>query len=507
MLKRRNIMNSQGSKRQSTIKSITLTAMSLAIMVFLTYPVLAQSSSKAAKELSGAFSAAAKEAMPAVVSIKVEKAVAANPMAYGSANGYNDPFGLFGDEFLRKYFGDRLPPEQQQQQQQAPRKYYERGQGSGFIVSKDGYILTNNHVVGDVDKITVELKDGRKFENAKLIGTDPDTEVALIKIEGDNFPVLPMGDSDKIQIGDWVIAIGNPFGLSETVTVGVISAVGRSNVHIAAYEDFIQTDAAINPGNSGGPLINLDGQVIGINTAIFSQSGGYMGIGFAIPINMARKIEQQLKSHGKVTRGYMGLAGKDVTPDMAELLHLKNSQGVIVASVEPGSPADKAGLKSYDVLLEMSGKKIESYDSFRNDVAMLAPDSRVTLKVLRDGKTQEITVTLGERPTEVAQGNQTKEQQKSQEALGLEVQTLTKDLAERFGYSLGEGVIVTRVNPGSPAANAGIQPGDLIQGVNRKSVSSAEDFEKAVNLTKNNKVLLLIKRGKYSQFVIVELGE
>jgi len=284
--------------------------------------------------------------------------------------------------------------------------------------------------------------------------------------------------------------------------------VGRSNVHIAAYEDFIQTDAAINPGNSGGPLINLDGQVIGINTAIFSQSGGYMGIGFAIPINMARNIEQQLKSHGKVRRGYMGLAGKDITPDMAELLNLKNSQGVIVSSVEPGSPADKAGLKSYDVLLEISGRKIETYDSFRNDVAMLAPDSRVTLKVLRDGHTQDITVILGERPTEFAKGgNQAKEQQQSQAALGIEVQTLTKDLAERFGYALGEGVIVTRVNPGSPAADVGIQPGDLIQGVNRQSVSSAEEFEKAVKLTKNNKVLLLIKRGDYSQFVVVQFDE
>jgi serine protease Do len=498
-------MNPQSSNRQSTVKSITLTVMSLVIMIFLTDPVLAQSSSKAAKELSGAFSAASKTAMPAVVSIKVEKAVETGPMAFETPFGYNDPFGLFGDEFLRKFFGDRLPP---QQQQQAPGKFYERGQGSGFIVSEDGYILTNNHVVGDVDKITVELQDGRKFENAKLIGTDPDSEVALIKIEGDNFPVLPMGNSDKIQIGDWVIAIGNPFGLSETVTVGVISAVGRSNVHIAAYEDFIQTDAAINPGNSGGPLINLDGRVIGINTAIFSQSGGYMGIGFAIPINMARNIEQQLKSHGKVTRGYLGIYGQDITPDMAKLLQLKNNQGVIVASVEPGSPADKAGLKSHDVLLEMSGKQIESYDSFRNEVAMLKPNSRVTFLISRNGDTTEITVILAERPTEVAQGgNQSKGQQHSQEALGIEVQSLTKDLAERFGYALGEGVIVTRVAPASPAANVGIQPGDLIQSVNRQSVSTADEFEKAVQLTKDNKVLLLIKRGEYSQFVVVQFGE
>ena len=241
-----------------------------------------QSHTQAAKELSKAFSSAAKAAMPAVVSIKVEKTVTGPAMGMGGSEGFNDPFGQFPDDFRRRFFGGRVP------QQRSPRKYRQQGQGSGFIISADGYILTNNHVVGDVDKITVELKDGRKFNNAKLIGTDPGSEVALIKIEGDNFPVLPLGDSDKMEIGDWVIAIGNPFGLSETVTVGVISAVGRSNMHIADYEDFIQTDAAINPGNSGGPLINLDGKVIGINTAIVSESGGYMGIGFAIPINMAR---------------------------------------------------------------------------------------------------------------------------------------------------------------------------------------------------------------------------
>ena len=499
-------MNTQRIYRRNRVKGIVLTMMSLVIVVALVNPTLAQSSTRAAKELSSAFSTAAKEAMPAVVSIKVEKAIEANPMTFGTPFGYNDPFGLFGDDFLRKFFGDRLPP-QQQQQQQAPRKYYEHGLGSGFIISKDGYILTNNHVVGDVDKITVELQDGRKFENAKLVGTDPDTEVALIKIDGNNFPVLSMGDSDNIEIGDWVIAIGNPFNLNETVTVGVISAVGRSNVHIAAYEDFIQTDAAINPGNSGGPLINLDGQVIGINTAIFSQTGGYMGIGFAIPINMARNIEQQLKSQGKVTRGYLGIYGQDITPEMAKLLQLKNNQGVIVASVEPGSPADKAGLKSHDVFLEMSGKKIESYDSFRNEVAMLSPNSRVTFLVWRDGKTTDITVTLGERPMQVAQGNQPKERQQSQAALGIQVQSLTKDLAQRFGYTIGEGVIVTRVAPGSPAANVGIQPGDLIQSVNRESVSSPDEFEKAINRTNDNKVLLLIKRGQSSQFVIVQVGE
>jgi serine protease Do len=494
-------MNSLNRSKQSNVKCCIFMVMSLVIAI-MAGSTFAQSNPKAAKELSNAFSAASKEAMPAVVSIKVEKEIEAGPLSFGTPFGYNDPFGLFGDDLLRKFFGERMPP-----QQQTPRKFYERGQGSGFIISRDGYILTNNHVVGDVDKITVELQDGRKFENAKLIGTDPDSEVALIKINGDNFPVLPMGNSDNIEIGDWVIAIGNPFGLNETVTVGVISAVGRSNVHIAAYEDFIQTDAAINPGNSGGPLINLDGQVVGINTAIFSQSGGYMGIGFAIPINMARSIERQLKENGKVTRGYLGIYGQDVTPDMAELLKLKSSQGLIVASVEKGSPADKAGLKSHDVLLELNGKKIESYDSFRNDIAVLKPDSNVELSVLRDGVIRNVTVTLSERPREIAQSNQSKGQKKSQEALGLAVQNVTKDLAERFGYPIGEGVIVTGVVPGSPAGEAGIQPGDLIKSVNRQSVNSVDDFEKALNMSKDNKIMLLIRRGEYSQFIIVRLTQ
>jgi len=493
-------MNAQRRGKTSLIRSISVVLVATGFLMTWVGPVSAQANKQAARELSSAFSAAAKEAMPAVVSIKIEKTVEAQPlMQFNSQRGSSDPFSPFGDDFLRRFFGGRSP------QGMAPQKRIEQGLGSGFIISKDGYILTNNHVVGDVDKITVELQDGRKFENAKLIGTDPASEVALIKIDGDNFPVLPMGDSENAKIGDWVVAIGNPFGLNETVTVGVISAVGRSNVHIAAYEDFIQTDAAINPGNSGGPLIDLDGKVIGINTAIFSQSGGYMGIGFAIPIDMARRIEEQLKAHGKVTRGYLGIYGQDITSDMQDLLQLKSSEGVIVANVEKGSPADKAGLESRDILLEVNGKKIESYDSFRNDIAMFAPGSSARFLVMRNGQTQHITVVLGERPTEAARGS-SMEQPQSQEVLGLQVQTVTKDLAEQFGYPLGEGVIVTGVAPGSPAAETGIEPGDLIQSVNRQTVNAVDEFEKAVNATKDNKVLLLVKRGDLSQFVVVKFA-
>ncbi len=492
-------MNRKCRIKRDILKIFVILTISLVFVMGIDCPVVAQSGTNSAKELSRAFSTAAKAAMPAVVSIKIEKAIEVGPMGFGGSYGFNDPFGLFDEDLLRRFFGDRLPP-----QSQSPEKYREQGQGSGFIISRDGYILTNNHVVGDVDKITVELNDGRKYEDAKLIGTDPDSEVALIKIDGNNFPVLPLGNSDKIEIGDWVIAIGNPFGLSETVTVGVISAVGRSNVHIAAYEDFIQTDAAINPGNSGGPLINLDGQVIGINTAIFSQSGGYMGIGFAIPINMARIIEEQLKTQGKVIRGYLGIYGQDVTQDMVELLGLKNRQGVIVANVEQDSPAEKAGIKGHDILLEMNGKKIESYDSFRNDIAILSPGSGARFLVLRDGKTINITVTLSQRASEIAQSKQLSVPQQSQETLGIEVQNLTKDIAQQFGYSLGEGVIVSRVVPGGAAAQAGIQPGDLIQSVNQQTVSTVNDFDKAMQRSmQNKKVLFLVRRGQYSQFVVV----
>ena len=460
-------------------------------------PGWAQSRTEAAKQLSSAFSEAAKAAMPAVVSIKVEKAVEVNPvMGLGGQPGFNDPFGQFGDDFLRRFFGERMP------QRQSPRKYRERGQGSGFIISEDGYILTNNHVVGDVDKMTVELQDGRVFTDARLIGTDPDSEVALIKINGHNFPVLPLGDSGKAEIGDWVIAIGNPFGLNETVTVGVISAVGRSNVHIAAYEDFIQTDAAINPGNSGGPLIDLDGRAIGINTAIVSESGGYMGIGFAIPINMARTIEEQLKNSGKVTRGYLGLYGQKVTPDMTEPLGLKEPVGLVITQIQKGSPADKAGLKVQDVILEVNGRKVESYDAFRNEIAALRPGSQARFNILRDGKPLQLSVALGERPGTIAQREQPS--QEPQQTLGVEVQDLTKDLANQLGYQPGEGVVVSAVTPGSPAAEKGIEPGDLIVSVNRQNVASVDEFAAAAKQSrKNGKVLLLVRRGEMAQFVVV----
>lgn len=502
-------MNRFGKTSQCFTRNSRVLALCAGIIMSMTAPSFSsqqqqeQQCKDIARQLSQAFAATAKAGMPAVVAITVEKTVDVAPTAGPQDESqYNNPYSPFGDDFLRKFFGGRLP------QMRSPRRYLERGQGSGFIISKDGYILTNNHVVGDVDKMMVVLQDGRTFANAKVIGTDPDSEVALIKIEGDNFPMLPLGDSDKMQIGDWVMAIGNPFGLTETVTVGVISAVGRSNVHIAAYEDFIQTDAAINPGNSGGPLINLDGQAIGINTAIVSESGGYMGIGFAIPINMARTIEEQLRKTGRVVRGYLGLSGQAVTPDIAKALKLERTGGILVAQVEKGSPADQGGLKLGDVILAMNSKPITSYDEFRNGIATMAPGTKIQLSVARDGKVTDVPVVLGERPAETARARQQQPAPESPEqTLGVQVQNLTREMAQQFGYQGGQGVIVSRVIPGSSADDAGIEPGDLIRSVNRQPVTSTDDFANAIGeARKAGQVLLLIQRGEFSQFVVVQFG-
>jgi serine protease Do len=486
------------------LKGIALSALLLVLVAGLSAPAFSQttiSPPQVARELSQAFEATAKATMPAVVSIKIEKIVTAQP-------GFGDSNDMGGaEDFLRRFFGGALP-------QQRSQRYLERGQGSGFIISRDGYILTNNHVVGNVDRMTVVLQDGRTFTNAKVIGTDPATEVALIKIEGSDFPVLPLGDSSRLEVGDIVMAIGNPFGLTGTVTVGVISAVKRTGIGIAAYENFIQTDAAINPGNSGGPLVDLNGQAIGINTAIVSESGGYMGIGFAIPINMARMVADQLRKTGKVVRGYMGFYAEDVTPEIAQPLGLERTQGVIIAQVEKSSPAAEAGLQPRDVILEMNGNPIKDYDTFRNAIAAMRPGTAVQLLVWRDGKTFEQTVTLGERPTEPGQARQPRQQppspqtpQEARQSLGVEVQNLTRSLAQRFGYQPGEGVIVTAVTPEGPASNAGIRPGDLIASVNRQPVSSVEQLAAAVRAArKSEQALLLIRRGEASRFVVVHFG-
>lgn len=434
---------------------------------------------EALRETSKAFSTVAKEAIPAVVFINVEKTVASGSMRGPSGpRQQNNPFDFFGDEFYERFFRDRNP--------QQPREYRQSGQGSGFIISAEGYILTNNHVVGDADSITVQTHDGREFE-AKLIGTDEKTDVAVIKIEGENLPILPLGNSDKLDIGEWVIAIGNPFGLTETLTFGIVSAKGRSTVGIADYEDFIQTDAAINPGNSGGPLINLDGEAIGINTAIFSRSGGNMGIGFAIPINMALNIKDQLITEGKVTRGQLGVTISDLTSDVAEYFGLDSTKGVIVNEVMDDSPAKKAGLESGDIILKINGRVVEGMGQLRNYVASIEPGTTVDVVVNRNGTEKILPVSIGElseRSTQVGRSEPVRK-------LGLTVQNLTEDLRRRFNLGPVQGVLVSNVDPDSQAHRRGIRPGAVILSVNQKDVSTVDEYNKILQESSGSKKILL----------------
>jgi len=431
--------------------------------------------------------------MPGVVFIQVEKTVESRP---GSVRMRpNDPSSFFGDEFFERFFGKPGAPR---------RGLKQKGQGSGFLISKDGYILTNNHVVGDADKITVKLHTGEELE-AVRIGSDPKSEVAVIKIEGDDFPCIELGNSADLEIGEWVIAVGNPFGLTETLTVGVVSAKGRNNIGLAEYEDFIQTDAAINPGNSGGPLLNIDGKVIGINTAIISQTGGYMGIGFAIPINMAKAIKDQLVAKGSVTRGFVGimLNREDMDEDMAASFGLDEAGGVLVADIVEDSPAEEAGLAEGDIILRIDGDDVVDNASFRNRVAMIDPGTKVALKVFRDGKPKDVKLTIGTFPADEAA---VPAAPALAEKTGFIVRDLTPELARRFNYDFDEGVIIAGVEPGSPAFEAGLQPGFLVLSVNRTPVKNAEEFAEALEESTNSqRVLLRVKNKTYSWFVLLRI--
>jgi serine protease Do len=447
-----------------------------------------------AQMLSEAFEAAAGKIDQCVVPIFAEQEVEVqSPFA-----SPEDPFRqFFGDDFFKRFFG--TPP--------GGEKQTIRSMGSGVIVSDDGYILTNNHVIGGADKLTVVLADKQKYK-AKIVGADPQTDVAVIKVDAKDLPAARLGNSDEVRVGQWVIAVGNPFQLLHTVTAGIISAKGRSEIGLADYEDFIQTDAAINPGNSGGALADLDGNVIGINTAINSPSGGNVGIGFAIPSNMAKGVMDKLISEGKVTRGYLGLLPQDIDESLEKALNLDTTNGCLVGDVTSQGPADKAGIKRGDVITKLDGKEIKDSSELRRIVADEKPGTTVTLTVIRDGKEKDMEVKLGERPTQSAPQEQGQPQTKEKafEKLGLSVQDLTEDLAKQLGYENESGVVIVGVTPGGPAEDAGLRQGDLIKEVDRTEVTSVKEFVDAVDSLKaGQSAALLVRRGENTFFVAIDI--
>ena len=473
-------------------------SVSLILLLFIaSLPAFAQDpgSISTLRQLGKAFADIIEKASPAVVGIKAEKTVDYPTMQDGPFGEHFDPFE---DDFF-DFFFRRPTPRRRSPQPKPP----QLAQGSGFIISPDGYILTNNHLVGEASKVTVKLGEEPEVE-AKVIGTDPESDVAVIKIDGDNLPHLKLADSDALKVGEWVLAIGNPFLLSHTVTAGIVSAKGRSGFRLATYEDFIQTDAAINPGNSGGPLLNLDGEVVGINTFIISRSGGNMGIGFAIPVNMAKAIYDQLVESGSVVRGFLGVKIQDLTVAFAPHFGLdKDTKGVLVPDVIEDSAADKAGLKQGDIIVEFDGQPIEKVNKLLNRVAVLKPGTKVKVVVLRDGKRRTLTVELGERP---AEGRIAAAPSEALETLGFSVQEVTDDLARRFGYQGQRGVVVTEVEPGSEAARKGITVGMLIMEVNRTQVSNTKEFNKEIKKAdKEGAVMLLIKDRYGTRFVVLIL--
>jgi len=388
----------------------------------------------------------------------------------------------------------------------------QRGVGSGVIVSADGTILTNNHVIDGADKVQVEMNDKRSFE-AKVVGTDKPSDLALLKIDAKDLPFLSMGDSDKVRVGDVVLAIGNPLGMGQTVTSGIISAKGRrTGLSDGSFEDFLQTDAPINQGNSGGPLINVSGELVGINSQILSPSGGNIGIGFSIPSNMAKSVMEQLLKDGKVHRGQLGVIVQNITADLADSFKVKGLDGVVVAQVKKDSAADKAGVKRGDIILSLNGEKIEDSNSLRNRIAGTAPGTEVTLKIQRDGSEQDIKITLSEVSTEEQAGSDKgpaadKEGDSSNSGkLGITVQPLTADTAKKLGLPAdAKGLAVSDVDPDGPAAEAGIREGDVILEVNRQEVQTAEDMQGALDKLASKALLLVARRGQ-AIFVTVPLN-
>jgi serine protease Do len=443
------------------------------ILAFFLLPVFAVLSSAAVQYIPASFKNIAEKVRPSVVNISTVSIIRV------SGDSMYDPF--FNDELYRRFFG-------------APQRQLKRQSlGSGFIVSRDGYILTNNHVVDKADEITVKLYNQQEYK-AKVIGTDKDTDLAVIKINADNLTPIFMGDSDKIDVGDWVLAVGSPFGLEQTVTQGIISAKGRI-IGEGPYDDFLQTDAAINPGNSGGPLINMNGEVIGINTAISSTSGGYEGVGFAMPINMAKKTYNDIIKSGRVIRGWLGVGIQEITPALAK--HFKAKAGVLISQVYVGGPADAGGLKRGDVVVSIDSKPVTKYRELQSIIADEEVGKTVVITVIRNGKEETHNVKIAERDMAKFEKQQKQELAKqAKKDFGIGVGDISAELSQQYNLSATSGVVVLQVENNSPADNAGIQPGDVIHEMNGRQIKNTSDFDEAAAKTaKGTQVVLLIERG------------
>jgi len=442
------------------------------------------------------FADLAEKLSPTVVNVYTTQTVEGT----SSPHQFSLPDDMEIPEPFRRFFGIPDTPEQ------APKREMKRTSlGSGVIVTADGYILTNNHVVEDADEINITLYTFEEYE-ATIVGRDPKSDLALIKIEPKaDLPFVTFGDSDKLRVGEWVLAIGNPFGLQKTITAGIVSAKGRS-INNESYGNFIQTDASINPGNSGGPLFNLKGEMVGVNTAIFSRTGGNIGIGFAIPANMAKKVFAQLKVHGKVTRGWLGVMIQQVTPDLAENFGLDRPIGALVGQVVPDSPADKAGLKAGDVIIDYNGREVSQMSMLPAMVASTSVGENAKLVLIRNGKKQNITVEIGKLEDEepVIADTETGTSKK----LGMTVQELTPKLVESLGIEEEQGLIVTDISSGSAAAEAGILRGDIILEINREKAENVAQYKKALQAAQEKEsILLLIKRDQHTRFVVLEIKE
>lgn len=438
------------------------------------------------------FAPVVKKVLPTVVNIQSSK------MVKTSAQG-----GMDMEPFFRQFFGDDggdTPgmPNGRGRQFRSPRQapqQRERGLGSGVVVSPNGYILTNNHVVDGASTVTVTLNNRREYK-ARVVGTDPKTDIAIVKIDATDLPAITIGDSDKAQIGDYVLAVGNPFGVGQTVTMGIVSATSRANLGIEDYEDFIQTDAPINPGNSGGALVNDRGELIGINTAILANgSEGNQGIGFAVPISVARSVMDQIIKNGKVTRAYLGVMAQEVTPAIAKAFHEPDVRGALVGDVTPDSPASRAGLQKGDIILDINGKPVNSSAQLRMHVSLMAPGTTVSVKALRNGAEKTFSVKLAELPVEQAKVDKP-ESNPEANMQGISVEDVNARTARQLGLPANaSGVVVTAIDPNSAAADSGLQRGDVIQEVNHQPVKNANDFERAIRNSKDQALLLVNRQG------------